>query len=231
MSYYTCYDSLAECSSLGLTLSEVSRVIETVFEDSNWWVVIKPPNWLSVPGRDAKDTRIVLGRELERLSGIQIYPVHRLDFEVSGLILWAKTIQSQRLANGWFESQLVSKTYVARTVPGNFEPPLDWAEWSSKLVRGKRRAFIAGHGKPSLTRARVVEQNREHWIWELEPLTGRPHQLRFELAHHGAPILGDELYGGPKWNQQGIALKSVRLDFSKIPLNDRMGLPESLERR
>jgi tRNA pseudouridine32 synthase/23S rRNA pseudouridine746 synthase len=104
----------------------------------------------------------------------------------------------------------------------------EWLEWRSRLVRGKRRAFEAAHGKDSLTRARLTVAARG--LWELQPVTGRAHQLRFEMAKNGHPILGDVLYGGPPPADptQGIALRAIRLEFGAIP-GDRLGLPAVIQ--
>lgn len=119
----------------------------------------------------------------------------------------------------------------------------NWEEWTCRLERGKKRAFVADHGKPSKTLARRVAAiaggpggghpsagqpgaGRPNLAqWELVPVTGRPHQLRFEMARHGCPIFGDVLYGGatagrPDW----IALRAVELDLRAV--KDRLGLPD-----
>lgn len=198
------------------------------FENEFAIVVDKPAGWLTTPARDAKDPRLVLGRELQARVGAQIYPVHRLDFEVSGIVVFAKTGEAHREMQGWFERGEIRKTYVAwSSAAGSFEGN-EWMEWRSRLVRGKRRTFEAAHGKESVTRARRVGGRNGVFEWELMPLTGRPHQLRFEMSKHGVPILGDKLYGGAEWKREGrIALRAVKLDVSGVTAN-RFGLPESL---
>ncbi len=204
-------------------------MIQRLFENEAIVAVDKPCAWLTTPAREATDPRPVLGRELEKELGLRLWPVHRLDFEVSGLVLFAKNADAHRASQGWFESGLVVKTYSAwsaTTVAGAAAGAGEWLEWRSVLVRGKRRTFEAAHGKDSLTRARVVRVG-QICEWELQPMTGRPHQLRFEMAKHRAPILGDTLYGGHAWRGESeIALRAVLLDFSRI--ENRLGLPETL---
>jgi tRNA pseudouridine32 synthase/23S rRNA pseudouridine746 synthase len=72
-----------------------------------------------------------------------------------------------------------------------------------------------------------VKLSGVHLYWILEPLTGRAHQLRFELSRHGYPIVGDVLYGAKDIFEKGIALRAIELDLSKV--NDRFGLPEKLQ--
>ena len=192
-------------------------------------IVEKPSGWLTTPARLAGDPRPVVGRELEALLKVQIFPVHRLDFEVSGLTLFATTANAHRRAQAWFENGTIDKTYEALSRPGPGPAPTDWVEWRSKLVRGKKRTFAAPHGKDSLTRARVIAVEDGLWRWQLMPMTGRPHQLRVEMAAHSCPILGDVLYGGEDLKRPGwIALRAVELSLARIPQAERLGLPETV---
>lgn len=199
---------------------------EVVFENENWVVVDKPHAWLTVPARVSSDPRPCLGRHLQTELGLQIFPVHRLDFEVSGVIVFAKNTQAHKLSQSWFESGVVRKFYEALSRPGKADWDADEVEWHSRLIKGKKRAFAADYGKEATTRARVVERGEKFWRWNLEPVTGRSHQLRFEMARHEVPIFGDVLYGGEFWSEGKIALRAVRLDLTQIA--ERLGLPESL---
>lgn len=197
------------------------------FENDHFVAVDKPSLFLTTPSRDKCDPRPCLGLQLQEQIGRQIYPVHRLDYGVSGLVLFAKTAAAHRVSQRWFEAGDVLKTYLALSAPAPFEPPLAWVEWTSRLLRGKKRAYESPAGKLSRTRARVVDVASDRWLWELMPLTGRPHQLRFEMAKHGVPIVGDELYGGAPEEKMG--LRAVVLDFSQISEAERLGLPQRLE--
>jgi tRNA pseudouridine32 synthase/23S rRNA pseudouridine746 synthase len=62
--------------------------------------------------------------------------------------------------------------------------------------------------------------------WKLEPITGRSHQLRFEMAKHGFPIDGDALYGSKReYPRPGIALRASEIHFNQVPSKELMGLP------
>lgn len=193
-----------------------------VFRNEHLLIADKPALTLTTPSRDPNDPRRCLGRELQTACGNQIYPVHRLDFEVSGLVMFAMTAAAHRTAQAWFEGGRVEKTYRAQTVAARGGYPTAWTEWRSRLARGKRRAFRAPHGKDALTRARVIADEPPTLTWDVMPITGRPHQLRFELSDHGWPILGDVLYGGPP-TEGGIALRAWRLNFAYV--GERLGLP------
>lgn len=222
-------------------------MIEIVFENSNFVVCDKPSGVLSTPSRyENIDSRMCLGLMLQKELNIQIYPVHRLDFEVSGLVMYAKNPEAHRAANAWFETKQVLKTYRALTtgpdfshIPANVPNPRqilqlqpgDTFEWKSHLLRGKRRAYESPQGKPSLTRAVYLgdpESGRQSW--DLEPVTGRSHQLRFDLSRHGFPIVGDKLYGSKiLWaSNDSIALRAYKIDFSLATGADALGLPAKI---
>ena len=189
-------------------------------------VVDKPHGWLTTPARLMDDPRPCLGRELQRQLDRQIYPVNRLDFEVSGLTLWALDPKSHTQAQAWFEKGQIRKLYEAYSrAPKNLHS--EWQEWKSKLVRGKKRTFVAAHGKDSLTLARQLSLEGEFCKWELVAVTGRSHQLRFEMSQHGFPILGDCLYGGDQARLENwLALRAVEFNLSAIATQERLGLPE-----
>ena len=178
------------------------------------------------------DPRPVVGIALEKQLGQKIWPVHRLDEEVSGLLVFAFSAEAHRAANNWFESHQIRKIYEAltRDATNEFTNPAQTQTWTCKLMRGKKRAYEASFGKDCITSAMYKEQypygNRTVGVWHLEPHTGRSHQLRFEMARHGMPILGDVLYGSPDlWEETGIALRSVLLDFTECPRHIEFELP------
>lgn len=197
-------------------MSEIWRIL---FQSKRLAICDKPPGWLSVPSRMGRsDPRPVMGTMLAAKLGRQVWPVHRLDLEVSGMIIFALDAEAHREASRWFEGHFVKKTYEAWTSALASPPGPEEQEWRCNLVRGKKRAFEAAHGKPSVTRARADEtlefQGHRLQRWFLQPKTGRSHQLRYELARHGCPIVGDELYGSSiPFIPSAIALRAVKLDF------------------
>lgn len=222
-------------------------MISIVFQNQHFVICDKPGGVLTTPSRHAEnDGRSCLGTALQTSLGQQIYPVHRLDFEVSGLVLFAKTAEAHREANAWFEKKLVRKTYHAWTssqsfahippqVPGPREgftvTPGQSFAWESRQLRGKRRAYLSPEGKACRTEARFLKINEEQFLeWDLSPVTGRPHQLRLDMSRHGFPIVGDALYGSTvEWKPHTLALRAYKIDFVSIPVAQRAGLPELLE--
>lgn len=224
--------------SEGPTLQTAQSVM-TLFVNEHWWAVEKPAGWLTVPGRTgAADPRPCLGAFLQKSTPV-VLPVHRLDFEVSGVCLFAKSKEAHRNANGWFEHGLVDKVYQAESTfdenpnPATSETRVfekftvgSECHWLSRIVRGKRRSFKAPHGLVSETTAYLVGQSGERYFWEVHPKTGRPHQIRLELADHGYPIVGDELYGSKApLAPTTIALRAVKLSLYRVPESQLLGLP------
>lgn len=216
-------------------------MINILLENKDFVLCDKPSGVLSTPSR-MKDERVCLGTELEKHLNIQIFPVHRLDFEVSGLVLYAKNADSHRAANSWFENRLVDKVYRALCSVQNFDhvplnvpnerKPIDLVQqqefvWKAMMLRGKKRTYESPQGKPSVTEAHYLGSLAGGVLrWDLHPVTGRSHQLRFDMSRHGFPILGDELYGSRvKLSNNTIALRAYQIDFSQIPEGKRFGLP------
>lgn len=209
--------------------------MRVLFQNEHFVAADKPAGWLAVPSRQGKaDPRPVFGLKLQEELGKRLWPVHRLDEEVSGVMLFALTAAAHKQANKWFEDRLVDKTYEAYS---EGEAPADLKRipkvWRSTLLRGKKRAYESPHGKPAETEAIFVGQTPlkagQALHWQLSPRTGRPHQLRYELAHRGFPIVGDALYGSKQDFQTGaIALRCVRLSFAACPGAKALGLGPDL---
>ena len=226
--------------------------IHILFENEHWVVVDKPAGYLTVPGHPLGggriDSRPCLGIQLSEQLNVRLWPVHRLDLEVSGIVLFAKDSESHRVACKWFEEHLVAKTYEALTAvqphvtEGQaIEIPRGEQRWILQLAKGKKRAFESAQGKEAITIAECRgAEPALHWglksalRWHLQPLTGRSHQLRVSLFKFWGPIVGDFLYGWPEGESTQamavkptaqMALRAVTLDFTKIAPDARGGLP------
>ena len=184
--------------------------------------VNKPSGLLSVPGR-GEDKQDCLSRRVQ-----SVYPdalvVHRLDMATSGLMLMARGLTMQRELSQLFERREIRKRYQA-VVHGRLEPSPKTDEWSLidlpiavDWPRRPLRIIDAGHGKPSQTlwRALAFDENSNSTRIELEPLTGRSHQLRVHLQALGYPILGDALYAPPgvQASAPRLLLHACRLQFT-----------------
>lgn len=204
-----------------------------VFKNEHFIIVDKEANVLTVPSRFGKsDERACLGIRLGKDFKCKIMPVHRLDFEVSGLVMFATNKQAQIDANKWFERKQIFKTYEALTsrLPEAIDLVLNQEEvWECLLAKGKKRAYIADFGKQAKTLAKLVSIENNFYRFHLNPVTGRSHQLRFEMYRHHYPILGDALYSSPEKYAKGIALRAFMLDLKNCPLREKYGLPDSFK--
>ena|SRR5437899_10044124 len=155
----------------------------------------KPSDLLCVPGRGADKQDCLSARA--QLAYPDALVVHRLDMATSGLCLMARGGTAQRRLSQAFAAREVGKCYIA-IVAGRMEAqsglidlPLA-IDWPMR----PRRIIDREHGKPSQTRWRLLsyDERSDASRLELEPVTGRTHQLRVHLLAIGHPILGDALY-------------------------------------
>ena len=177
--------------------------ITCLYQDDDLLVLAKPPGLLCVPGRGPDKQDCLSARAQACWPGALV--VHRLDQATSGLVLMARHIEAQRRLGDAFAQRRVDKRYqaVVRGLPQPDDHAGDtggWslidlpliADWPNRPLQKVDRE----HGKPSQTRWRSVRHDaaRGVTLLDLEPLTGRSHQLRLHLASIGHPILGDALY-------------------------------------
>jgi len=194
-----------------------------VYLDEHLLVLDKPAGLLAVPGR-GPDKQDCLATRAQRL-----WPdarvVHRLDMATSGLVLMARGAQMQRRLGDAFARREVGKRYVA-VVAGRprFDPHAGhgWqlidlpiaADWPRRPLR----VIDPVNGRPSQTRWRLLAHDaaRDTSRLELDPLTGRTHQLRLHLQAIGHPILGDALYAPPAVQQRAprLLLHACRLELA-----------------
>jgi 23S rRNA pseudouridine955/2504/2580 synthase/23S rRNA pseudouridine1911/1915/1917 synthase len=153
-------------------------------------------------------------------TGRDLYPVHRLDRDTSGVVLFAKHQEAHRLLSRMFEEREMRKVYWALTagLPEwdhcRCEIPLSRAEGK----KGRGRALIdLNRGKDAVTEFRLRERLGDIAWMEAMPLTGRLHQIRVHLRALGHPILWDEAYWDPNWQSQVFP----DLSPQRLPLHAR----------
>ncbi len=163
--------------------------------------------------------------------------VHRLDRPVSGLVLFARTSKALERMNELFRTRNVQKIY--RAAVGR-KPPQDQGTLKSWLVKNEASNTVRAYGKevPGSQYAELdytlTGRFGNIYMLEVNPLTGRPHQIRVQLAGMGCPIVGDLKYGYPKPNADGsILLHSFSLSFvhpvKKEPIAIEAPLPKTGE--
>ena len=186
-----------------------------IYEDAALLVLEKPSGLLSVPGRGPDKQDCLSARVQARWPDALI--VHRLDYDTSGIILMARGIEAQRALNHAFATRQVNKRYVA-VVEGVLNPAQDadkgWGlvDLPLNLDWPNRPLHIVDHvaGKPSRTRWRPHPPEQVGGApatrVDLEPITGRSHQLRVHMQALGHPILGDTLYASPAGRERAPRL-------------------------
>ena len=160
--------------------------------------------------------------------------VHRLDKDTSGVMLLARHVAAATELQKAFAKKTIQKTYLAITVgtpnpySGEIESKLDKrvaGEGSHEMVR----SVDEDEGKHAITRYRTLEHMaKKIALVELEPITGRTHQLRVHMAEMDCPILGDGKYGGKDAHISGGVKVSAKLHLQawRIVLPPMFGKPE-----
>ena len=174
------------------------KELEILYEDAHVVVVNKPAGLLSVPGKHIRDS------VLTRIQ--QLYPkaegpliVHRLDQDTSGIIVVVLSKAAHKHLQQQFLARSIEKNYVA-ILEKAIEPASGVIDLPLILDIDNRPMQMVHHqlGKPAKTVFTVLERNANRTLIQLNPVTGRTHQLRVHCAHQSglhAPILGDNLYG------------------------------------
>lgn len=213
--------------------------VQVVFEDNHLLVLNKPAGIPTMGGLDDELTlwqqaKDYIKRKYDKPGEVYLGIVSRLDRQVSGLIVFARTSKAAARLNQQFLQRQVRKIYWAlvpdlTTVPDQGE----LEHWLSKSEAQQRMLVVAGPSPSAqLARLRYRTLNRTHWTknlggrpvvasqriaglklrrLEIELLSGRKHQIRVQLAAAGMPILGDSKYGSTWPFSGGIALHSQSL--------------------
>ena len=200
--------------------------ISLLYEDADLLVLNKPAGLLSVPGRGPDKQDCLSTRVQARFADALV--VHRLDMATSGLLLMARGIAMQRALSAAFAERQVAKCYVA-DVAGLLAPGAPWQlidlpiapDWPRRPLR-----IVHPQGQPSQTLWRCISQDlqRQASRLELQPLTGRSHQLRLHLQALGHPILGDALYAPAPVQAMAARLHLHALDLTLAHPRTRQSL-------
>ena len=184
-----------------------SRPVDILYEDENLLALNKPAGLLSldVTGR-TEDTMLDRVNSLLAERGEKTaYPVHRIDFNTSGILLLAKNGRAGEMLDRMIKERKIRKSYLC-VVKGRPSP--DKGRLENQLFKDakKNRVYVAEHtvkgSKTAITDYRVVASRNGLSLVECHLLTGRTHQIRCQMAHAGHPLLGDDKYGSKEWNRE-----------------------------
>lgn len=168
------------------------RYFDIIHEDPSFIVLHKFPRVLSIPDRfDPNKPNLY---DLLLLNRSEIYVVHRLDYETSGVMLFAKNKEAHKIFSTQFEQRSLVKKYWSLSVSpkassGTIDAPI--------REHPSRRGYYEVHdkGKKAVTHYKTLETFGPFSLIELLLETGRTHQIRVHLKHIGAPLLVDKKYG------------------------------------
>lgn len=202
--------------------------VDPLYADDCVLVFDKPSGLLAVPGRGPDKQDCLAARAQACYPDALI--VHRLDMATSGLMVMARGAHAQRALSRAFAAREVEKRYVAVVAGHPAAPQETWGtidlpivvDWPNRPLR----IVAPVRGKPSVTRWRVLgPAGAEATHVELEPVTGRSHQLRVHLREIGHPILGDALYAPPALQAQAsrLLLHARSLGFAHPATGEWMG--------
>ncbi len=175
-----------------------------IVEKSKNWIVIDKPHGISVHN-ETHDVRALLKNQLQKGTFDDIYPVHRLDKETSGLLVVATEAETAAALSDQFQDHSAEKTYVA-VVRGQIETTEEWTTWdfpiSDKAEGRKNPQGLLKDRLESKSLVKVLESNKFFSLIEVKILTGRQHQIRKHAALARHAIVGDTRYGDPKYNDK-----------------------------
>lgn len=193
-------------------------MIEIIYEDENMLVINKPIG-LSSQKEDEQSAVI----ELQLQLGCEIFPVHRLDKMVSGLLIYGKNSKTAGKLSKALNGDFFDKYYLA-VVENEFSETKGELTDLLYYDRKRNKSFVVNRERNGVKEARltyeVLQQTNNKALVKVHLLTGRTHQIRVQFSHSGHPLCGDGKYGS-KDNHCTVALFCHQLTF-KHPISNRV---------
>lgn len=182
--------------------------IKILYEDEHIIAIQKPSGVLSIPDRHDPEKLNVYHWAQKRYD--EIYTLHRIDKDTSGILCLARNKEALRHYSLLFEHQEVTKIYHAlcKGAPYPLEGENEQPIAPHYSIKGKM--MVHPSGKPSHTLYKTLEQWPGYSLVKLAIITGRTHQIRVHLQNMGASIIGDPLYG----DGRGFYLSDVKKNFN-----------------
>ena len=213
--------------------------LDVLYEDNHLLIVNKPAGML-VQGDHTGDTPLVdhgkfyIKQKYHKPGAVFLGVIHRLDRPVSGAVVLARTSKALTRMNALFKEKSIEKIYwalVEKSPPQEADTLVHWLTKDSKKNKAAAHRREVPDSKRAELSYRLVVQHDKLFLLEVTLKTGRPHQIRVQLASLGCPIRGDLKYGAPKANADAnISLHARHLAFvhpvKKVPLRITAPLPE-----
>lgn len=196
--------------------------LQVLYEDNHLIAVYKPAGVL-VQADDTKDSTLMdevkyyLKTKYHKLGKVYLGLIHRLDRPVQGIILFAKTSKGASRLSEQFRAHEVVKTYEAVVIGKPKEEKTTLTHFLKKN-EDKNKTFISsvdvGGAQEAILHYEIEKTNGKYSLLKITLETGRPHQIRAQLAAIGCPIVGDVKYGAPEpLPDKSLALAATSLVF------------------
>lgn len=216
----------------------MKKEFPVLYED-NHLILVNKTGGLLVQGDDTHDETLAdqvkkyIKKKYGKPGDVFLGIIHRLDRPVSGVVAFARTSKALERMNALFRDRKVTKTYWALTKNRPPQTQDELTHWLKKDNTANKTFAFNKEGKgthKAILNYKLIGRIAEYYLLEVDPLTGRPHQIRAQLAKIGCPILGDVKYGGQKsTSSRQIYLHSRILNFvhpvKKEPLTVSAPLP------
>jgi RluA family pseudouridine synthase len=183
-----------------------------LYEDNNLVAVDKPGGLAAIPERQADKDCLL--HQMSRFYSYKLFVVHRLDKEVSGVILFAKNPVTHQYLNELFNHHQIKKNYQA-LVHGNVIRDAGEINTPIRQYGSGRMAVDREQGKKCLTMYHVQKRYGHCTLVTVSPITGRRHQIRVHFYSIGHPIVGDITYGNKKIQRTfpRLMLHACKIEF------------------
>lgn len=185
--------------------------LKILYEDRHFIVIDKPVGLLSVPLDDGQSKRSALSLLKEHSGTDQIFAVHRIDRETSGILLFARGKESEERFDVLFENHDILREYYA-IVEGRLKE--NQGTWESNLLELPSLHVIdSPEGKNATTHYKVIRRSAKYTYLKLRLETGRKHQIRVQCQMAGHPVVGDQRYGAIENPLKRLCLHACTLGF------------------
>lgn len=187
-------------------------------EDENLVAINKPSGLLTIPDRKGKEISL---KQILRNKFGEIFTVHRLDKETSGIVVFAKTEAAHKELSQLFEARETIKIYNGLVLGSPFQKSGVINEPIAEHPSKKNLMTVYKKGKESFTEYEVLERFKLYSWMQFRILTGRTHQIRVHMKHLGHPVVCDELYGDGK----PVFISSIKKKNFKISKDEEAERP------
>jgi 23S rRNA pseudouridine1911/1915/1917 synthase len=198
-------------------------MLDILLHNDLFIILNKPPGIASQPDKTGDDSLLDLA---EKRCHRTLHPVNRLDRPVSGIALFAKTKAVMTMLTEQFRDRSVEKVYLAVV---QAEPPQESGTLVHYLQKNQVKNIVTAHveEQPGSERAelqyRLIGKSDRYFLLEIQPVTGKHHQIRAQLSAIGCPVKGDVKYGARRGNtDRSIHLHAWKLAFEHPLSGERL---------